>query len=107
MWEFGLLDHWTDETFHVSNAEKCFDVKQRKSIKAPVAIKLVDLTSAFLILSIGLGLTVLCFSLELVVAKYQRETKITKFTIAPVVTVKKDGTPLVPSSTDNVHHQLG
>ena len=74
MWEFGLLDHWTDETFHVPNAEKCFDVKQRKSTKN-VPIKLVDLTGAFLILGIGLGLAVLCFLLEIIVAKYQREMK--------------------------------
>ena len=34
---------------------------------------MIDLSSAFLILGIGLGLAVLCFLLELIVAKYQKE----------------------------------
>ena len=45
MWEYGLLDHWVEEAFHIPGAEKCF-VKEKSTKKA--AIKLVDLTGAFL-----------------------------------------------------------
>ena len=41
-----------------------------------VPIKLVDLTGAFLILGIGLGLGILCFLMELIVAKYKHEMKL-------------------------------
>ena len=112
MWEFGLLDHWTDETFHVPNAEKCFDVKQRKSTKN-VPIKLVDLTGAFLILGIGLGLAVLCFLLEIIVAKYQREMKQQqrKLKVAPAVAaavadVKKNMANLSSSPQKAIDDQI-
>ena len=70
MWEFGLLDHWVDVAFHIPGAEKCF-VKEIPTRKA--AIKLVDLTGAFLILGIGHGLATLCFLIERIVFIYKRE----------------------------------
>ena len=72
MWEYGLLDHWVEEAFHIPGAEKCF-VKEKSTKKA--AIKLVDLTGAFLILGIGLGLATLCFLIERIVFVYQRGMK--------------------------------
>jgi len=112
IWEFALLDHWTDETFHVPNAEKCFDIKERKSTKN-VANKLVDLTGAFLILCIGLGLAVLCFLLEIIVAKYQREMKQKqrKLQAAPavasaVVDVKNNMANLSSSPQKVADHQI-
>ena len=41
-------------------------------------IKLVDLTGAFLILGIGLGAGILCFLIELIVAKYRREMNLAR-----------------------------
>ena len=72
MWEYGLLDHWVEEAFHIPGAEKCF-VKEKSTKKA--AIKLIDLTGAFLILGIGLGLATLCFLIERIVFVYQRGMK--------------------------------
>ena len=74
MWEFGLIDHYSNEAFYIPGAEKCF-AKKGKSAK-DVAIKLVDLTGAFLILGIGLGLGILCFFIELIIGKYRREMEL-------------------------------
>ena len=107
MCEFGLLDYWTHEAFDIPNAEKCFDVKQRKSAK-DVPINLVDLTGAFLILGIGLGLAVLCFLLEIIVAKYQREMKQQQRKIQAAQTVaalKKNIANLPSSSKKIIHHK--
>ena len=63
LWETGLTRYWVD---HGSpNAYACFDKKPRKTTSKPVAIKLGDLTSAFLILGIGLGLGAIRFIFEI------------------------------------------
>ena len=69
--EFGLMDKFISDAFSIPNAEKCF-AKNENSAK-DVPIKLVDLTGAFLILGIGLGLGILCFLIELIIGKYRRE----------------------------------
>ena len=74
IWEFGLMDKFITDSFSIPNAEKCF-AKKGKSAK-DVPIKLVDLTGAFLILGIGLGLGILCFLIELIIGKYRREMKL-------------------------------
>ena len=76
LWETGLLDKFVNDYFNVPNAEKCFSKK--KSSAKDVPIKLVDLTGAFLILGIGLGAGILCFLIELIVAKFRREMKLTR-----------------------------
>lgn len=48
----------------MARAAECFDGKRQKSEAQQVSIRLADLTSAFVILGIGLGLAILCFSLE-------------------------------------------
>jgi hypothetical protein len=74
MWEFGLFDHFIKDAFRTGNADECF-AQQRKWAKN-VPIKLVDLSGAFFILGIGLGLAILCFFIELViVTKYRHEMK--------------------------------
>ena len=70
-YEFGLIDHWIDEALKIPGTDKCFETKPRKAKDVP--IKLVDLTGAFLILGIGLGVSTLSFLLELIVAKYRHE----------------------------------
>ena len=74
IWEFGLLDKFFNYAFIIPNAEKCF-AKNENSAK-DVPIKLVDLTGAFLILGIGLGLGILCFLIELIIGKYRREMEL-------------------------------
>ena len=71
MWESGLVDYWTKDV--TPKAENCFATKRPKkeSIKL-VPIHLYDLTSAFLILGIGIGLATLCFLLELVYVRVKR-----------------------------------
>ena len=70
LWEFGLVEHWVKET--KPKAEECFTPtkKKDKSFRAP--IHLYDLTSAFLILAIGVGFVTLCFLLELVYIRVKR-----------------------------------
>ena len=72
--EFGLMDKFISDAFSIPNAEKCF-AKNENSAK-DVPIKLVDLTGAFLILGIGLGLGILCFLIELIIGKYRREMEL-------------------------------
>ena len=74
------------ELFFVPGSEKCLDKKEKAAKEVP--IKLVDLTSAFLILGIGLGLATLCFLIEIIVAKYQKEMKLRKFHVADVTVIK-------------------
>jgi hypothetical protein len=85
--ENGLLDYYGNQVLFVAGsggAEQCFTEKAPEAKDVP--IKMVDLTSAFLILSIGLTLSILCFLIELIVSKYQRETV---RTTTPVKKIKK------------------
>lgn len=53
-------------------AEKCLAKKESKSSSvSQVPIRLEDLTSAFLILGLGLGMSVLCFLLELIRKRFE------------------------------------
>jgi hypothetical protein len=68
--EFGFIQHYIRKDFFVAGgSDKC--LKQEKNSAINVPIKFVDLTSAFLILGVGLGLAILCFLLELIVANYR------------------------------------
>ena len=93
-WEYGLIDHAVNEALSIPNAEKCFAKKEPTAKDVP--IKLVDLTGAFLILGIGLGAAILCFLIELIVAKYRHETKLMK----QVVEEKSNLPPLPIDSAD-------
>ena len=68
--EFGLVGHWVKEI--TPKAEKCLNTKTKDKSIRQIPINLYDLTSAFLILGIGLGLGILCFLLELVYIRVQR-----------------------------------
>jgi len=84
--ENGLLDFYSNEVLYTpgsGGSDQCIK-KQKKSAK-DVPIKLVDLTSAFFILGIGLGLAILCFLLELIVGKYKREIKLSNPVVSPIV----------------------
>ena len=63
LWEFGLIRYWVKEL--TPRAEECFAAKKKEKSVKLVPIHLSDLTSAFLILGIGLGSAILCFLLEL------------------------------------------
>lgn len=66
MWSFGLIDHWIKEAWcFVPNAEKCFAPQRDETLKKAVPIKILDLESAFLIYSMGIGLAIVVFLLEL------------------------------------------
>ena len=56
-------------------AEECF-LKRKKESARQVPIHLSDLVSAFLILSIGVGLAILSFVLELIYAKFKRHSNV-------------------------------
>ncbi|XP_057374712.1 ionotropic receptor 93a-like [Daphnia carinata] len=64
LWETGLIFFWGNRAIGVARAGECFDGKRQKSEAKQISIRLADLTSAFVILGIGLGLALLCFSLE-------------------------------------------
>ena len=71
--EFGFLALF-DRGVFVPGNDRCLDENPPSAKDVP--IKLVDLTGAFLILGIGLGLGILCFLIELIVAKYKHEMKL-------------------------------
>ena len=70
LWEFGLPGYWMKQA--TPKAEECFASKKPGKSIRPVPIHLYDLTSAFLILGIGYGLSLLCFLLEIVYKKVTR-----------------------------------
>ena len=65
LWESGLIRYWVNE--RVPKADECYrsSDKIQKVSTREVPIHLHDLTSAFLILGIGIGLAALSFLLEL------------------------------------------
>ena len=62
LFESGLMRFWAKTV--VPMADKCLTTKKRRTSSRQVPIYLVDLTSAFLILGVGLGLAILTFLLE-------------------------------------------
>lgn len=59
------------EAIGVTRADKCLVKNPPKSTTA-IPIKLMDLTSAFLLLGIGVGVSILVFLVELAVFKLSR-----------------------------------
>ncbi|XP_032779707.2 ionotropic receptor 93a isoform X1 [Daphnia magna] len=72
LWESGITRFWTNSAIGLAKAAECFDSRRQKSSARQVPIRLYDLTSAFLILGIGLGLAILCFLIELIKSKFQQ-----------------------------------
>nr|CAH0107515.1 unnamed protein product [Daphnia galeata] len=72
IYEFSLLRFWIKQLPTIPNADECFANNKRKVVSGPVPIKLTDLTSAFLILGIGIGLATLVFLLETIYAKWKQ-----------------------------------
>ncbi len=71
LWETGLMRFWVNTQPTIPKADQCFtDSKPRISRLLP--IQLSDLTSAFLILGIGIGLATLSFFSELIFFKLNR-----------------------------------
>ena len=67
MWETGLGDYWRKK--HSPPPYKCFITNNPERPKnAP--LKLEDLSSAFFILGIGIGLSIFVFIVEKIVAYY-------------------------------------
>ena len=61
----------------IGKADKCFAKKEKASSNIQmVRIKLEDLASAFLILGIGIGLSLLCFLVEVFVNKLASNRKL-------------------------------
>ncbi|XP_057378577.1 probable glutamate receptor [Daphnia carinata] len=71
LWETGLPSFWVYKMFSptVPRSEQCF-VESTRRVSGRVPIQLSDLTSAFLILGIGTGLSVLCFLTELLYSRF-------------------------------------
>ena len=77
IWETGLANLWHKEDFDVPGVDnKCFAKKcaNNDENKKPAPIKLISYTGAFFMLGIGYGVATFCFLVELIVAKYKRET---------------------------------
>ena len=70
LWDSGLTYFWANKAIGKDKATECFDTKRQKNSAKQVAIRLVDLTSAFLILGIGLGLATISFLQELIKSKF-------------------------------------
>ena len=65
MGEAGLHDYWSAK--YVKKTDRCNLDKYKEENSKPKAIKLVELSSPFLVLSIGLGLSVLTFLIERII----------------------------------------
>jgi len=63
LWETGLVRFWINHLPTIPKADECF-AENKRNLSRPLPIKLTDLTSAFLILGIGVGLATLIFLLE-------------------------------------------
>ncbi|KAK4012732.1 hypothetical protein OUZ56_024968 [Daphnia magna] len=73
LWETGLTNFWAYKVFlpSVPRADQCF-VKSTHRVSRIVPIQLSDLTSAFLIFGIGMGLATLSFLLEVTILKISK-----------------------------------
>ncbi len=65
--ESGLLRFWAKDV--VPRAEKCFSTDRQQTSARQVPIRLVDVTSAFLILGVGIGFALVAFLLEYLYSK--------------------------------------
>lgn len=65
LWESGLMTFWVRNLPTIPKANECF-ADEKNQVSRLVPIQLSDLTSAFLILGIGIGLAALSFLLELI-----------------------------------------
>ena len=70
LWEFGLIPYFIKEI--TPKAYECFAPEKTDKTVRLVPIYLYDLTSAFLILGIGVGLATLTFLLEIFYVKVKR-----------------------------------
>jgi hypothetical protein len=65
LWETGLLNHWVRK--YTPNVDKC--LKSNPRATRNLALKLIDLSSAFVLLTIGYGITLVAFVSEIVFRK--------------------------------------
>ena len=65
MGEAGLHDYWSAK--YVKKPDRCNLDKYKEENSKPRAIKLVELSSPFLVLGIGIGLSTLMFFIERIV----------------------------------------
>lgn len=75
LYESGIIPHLA--RMRISNsADQCFIKNEKPKASAQIPITKQDLTSAFLILGIGLGLSVLSFLIELLVRSFCEHNKV-------------------------------
>jgi len=65
MGEAGLHDYWSAK--YVKKTDRCNLDKYKEENSKPKAIKLVELSSPFLVLGIGIGLSAITFLIERIV----------------------------------------
>jgi hypothetical protein len=73
VWETGLPPFWVKNA--MPQAQKCFSKSKPLSSSRQVPIRLDDLTGAFLILGIGIGLATITFLIEKIL-KFTQPTMI-------------------------------
>lgn len=64
LWESGIGRFWVKNS--LLKAEECFALEVDRPLAKQASIKLVDLTSAFFILGVGISVSVLSFVWELI-----------------------------------------
>lgn len=75
LWETGLTRYWVDH-LTPKRADQCFpEKKDPNSSIVTNKIKLQDLTSAFLILGIGIGISVVCFLIEIILSNIKKHSE--------------------------------
>jgi len=63
--EAGLVDHW--KKVYIPSIGQCDLNNYQKSQKKTKPIRLIELSSAFFVLGIGLGLSILAFLMERII----------------------------------------
>ena len=71
LYESGIVRFWVKQLPTIPKADECFANDKRRVVSRPAPIQLTDLTSAFLVLGIGIGLATLVFLLETIYSKWE------------------------------------
>ena len=84
LWANGMLTKWVDSATKIAKIAKCQETKRFQSSKGS-AMSLKTLSSAFLILAVGLGISLVAIVMEIICRFYKRarKTKPIKEIVAP------------------------
>lgn len=76
MWEYGILDKWKRD-MQPARIELCAaGNKKNGPVAQQSSIKLIDLSSAFFVLGVGVSVSLIAFLFEIIVASTSRRIEV-------------------------------